>query len=215
MGCHRVPSFSARPGFPVGLRVLLLDSDKMSLDATDAMLRECNYVITPTSSFLDATSRIVQDNSAFDVLLVDAKSLGSRAADSAAFMKLVKTAPLIIMAEKPTQEDVLLSIKLGAVDFIEKPVCLQKVRTMWQHTVRQMLKGFSLEDPPAVLKDESLGEGEDWGSLGCSKYNMFAHQYATAVERRAENVRNRERSSNGYLKGHYLMHDTQVGLQYI
>jgi hypothetical protein len=41
----RVPSFSARPGFPSGLRVLLVDSDAAARARTEAQLRECSYEV--------------------------------------------------------------------------------------------------------------------------------------------------------------------------
>jgi len=39
----RLPSFSQRPGFPSGLRVLLVDSDSSARAKTEDQLRECNY----------------------------------------------------------------------------------------------------------------------------------------------------------------------------
>jgi hypothetical protein len=42
----RMPSFSQRPGFPSGLRVLLVDSDASARAHTEERLRECNYAVS-------------------------------------------------------------------------------------------------------------------------------------------------------------------------
>jgi hypothetical protein len=41
----RAPSFSSRPGFPRGLRVLLVDADTAAREHTEAQLRECGYEV--------------------------------------------------------------------------------------------------------------------------------------------------------------------------
>lgn len=41
----RSPSFSQRPGFPAGLRVLLVDGDAGARARTEAQLRECSYEV--------------------------------------------------------------------------------------------------------------------------------------------------------------------------
>jgi hypothetical protein len=42
---RRAPSFSSRPGFPRGLRVLLVDADAGSCSKTVGQLRECGYEV--------------------------------------------------------------------------------------------------------------------------------------------------------------------------
>ena len=41
----RVPSFSQRPGFPSGLRVLLVDDDSAARCSTETLLKECSYSV--------------------------------------------------------------------------------------------------------------------------------------------------------------------------
>jgi hypothetical protein len=33
----------------------------------------------------------------------------------------------------------MLGIKLGAAEFLEKPLCLLKLKNIWQHVVRRMM----------------------------------------------------------------------------
>jgi hypothetical protein len=45
MGIKRCPSFSKRPGFPCGLRVLLLDCDAAQRMDCEQRLKECSYEV--------------------------------------------------------------------------------------------------------------------------------------------------------------------------
>lgn len=45
MGIKRCPSFSKRPGFPCGLRVLLLDANQAARDECEQLLKECSYEV--------------------------------------------------------------------------------------------------------------------------------------------------------------------------
>lgn len=55
-----------------------------------------------------------------------------------AFVRKVKHLPLVLTGENISQQKKLLGIKSGAVDFLEKPVALLKLRNVWQHTVRKV-----------------------------------------------------------------------------
>ena len=45
---------------------------------------------------------------------------------------------MVIMGENSTQEQKMAGIKVGAVDFMEKPLSALKLRNVWQHTVRKV-----------------------------------------------------------------------------
>lgn len=46
MGIKRCPSFSKRPGFPCGLRVLLVDADNAARSKAENLLKECSYTVS-------------------------------------------------------------------------------------------------------------------------------------------------------------------------
>ena len=52
----RVPSFSARPGFPSGLRVLLVDADPEARARTEKQLRDCSYMVRAGRRLVGAAS---------------------------------------------------------------------------------------------------------------------------------------------------------------
>lgn len=45
MGIKRCPSFSQRPGFPCGLKVLLLDADQTARSQAEELLKDCSYSV--------------------------------------------------------------------------------------------------------------------------------------------------------------------------
>lgn len=66
-------------------------------------------------------------------------------AASSAFARTASTVPLVLTGENTSQQQKLVGIRFGAMDFLEKPVALLKLRNVWQHTVRKVL------NPPRSL----------------------------------------------------------------
>jgi hypothetical protein len=54
MGIKRCPSFSKRPGFPCGLRVLLVDGDTAARSHAESLLQDCSYTVS--SNWLQQSS---------------------------------------------------------------------------------------------------------------------------------------------------------------
>jgi DNA-binding response OmpR family regulator len=141
----RVPSFSSRPGFPNGLRVLLIEPDTSGRQAIQEMLTQCNYAVTPCTSATEAVLQLTKLPNGFDVILAEAKALNPRIKDSTSVKQRARSTPLLLMALNPSPEEVLLGIKLGAVDFLEKPLSPLKLRNIWQHTVRKMMADMDIK----------------------------------------------------------------------
>jgi DNA-binding NtrC family response regulator len=144
----RVPSFSSRPGFPSGLRVLLIDPDVQERQAVQELLQQCNYAVTPVGSASEAAQHLKLPGNGFDVILSEAKALGPRCRDSATIKQRAHSIPLLMMGLCPSPDEVLLGINLGAVDFLEKPLSPLKLRNIWQHTVRKMMADMDIKDRP-------------------------------------------------------------------
>ena len=60
------------------------------------------------------------------------------AEESPAFVTALNGLPLVLMSEGSSATEVLKSIELGAVEYIEKPLSLLKLRNIWQHVVRKV-----------------------------------------------------------------------------
>lgn len=52
MGIKRCPSFSKRPGFPCGLRVLLVDASPEQRKESEERLKECSYEVRLSNHML-------------------------------------------------------------------------------------------------------------------------------------------------------------------
>jgi DNA-binding response OmpR family regulator len=64
--------------------------------------------------------------------------IANEPSSSSALMRTVSSVPLILMGENTSQQQKLIGIRFGAVDFLEKPVAMLKLRNIWQHTVRKV-----------------------------------------------------------------------------
>eukprot|EP00892_Ulva_mutabilis_P012543 jgi/Ulvmu1/9661/UM054_0093.1 len=155
MGLARVPSFSDRPGFPAGLRILLIEPDGQDCKAVGAQLRECSYEVCECADETEASNLILKAEQEFDLLICEASVVAHESAAWSAFVRKVKHLPLVLTGENISQQQKLLGIKFGAVDFLEKPVALLKLRNVWQHTVRKMMKQKS---------SASLPEADSWSA---------------------------------------------------
>lgn len=72
------------------------------------------------------------------IKFIQASVVAHESAAWSAFVRKVKHLPLVLTGENISQQQKLLGIKCGAVDFLEKPVALLKLRNVWQHTVRKV-----------------------------------------------------------------------------
>ncbi len=54
------------------------------------------------------------------------------------FVDSFEDTPVVLMAEGASTADVMRSVKLGAVDFLDKPLSLLKLKNIWQHSVRKV-----------------------------------------------------------------------------
>jgi len=53
-------------------------------------------------------------------------------------MTVLKSVPLIVMSDSEVPGALFHGIKIGAVDFLKRPLDESKVRSMWQHTLHKV-----------------------------------------------------------------------------
>jgi hypothetical protein len=61
---------------------------------------------------------------------------------TSAFVRTASYVPLVLTGENTSQQQKLVGIRFGALDFLEKPVAVLKLRNVWQHTVRKVSSNF-------------------------------------------------------------------------
>ena len=91
----RVPSFSTRPGFPLGLKVLVVDE----ADEAESMLKGCGFCPIVCRSSVEALKTISSGTEHVDILLVDAGCLAKKSAENSALLSWARTLPLVLMAK--------------------------------------------------------------------------------------------------------------------
>ena len=142
-----------RPGFPKGLHVLLVEEDCASIEA---QLRqpELQYAVTCAHNAMEALELLRYANGKFaksvhyDIILADARLVATEDTTGKAFIDACEGVPVVLMAEQGSAKDVLRSVQLGAVDFLDKPLSTLKLKNIWQHCVRKMMRSSSSKSIP-------------------------------------------------------------------
>lgn len=121
---------------------MVLDAGGSEAASHDAMLVECGFSPTICRSSSEACQRLANPAAQrIDILLCDAACLAKKTPDNAALLAWAKTLPLVLMASSNICPAEIISgiTKQGAVDFMEKPLNVLKVKNIWQHVVRRMM----------------------------------------------------------------------------
>lgn len=148
----RVPSFSSRPGFPSGLQVLLVETDRQSRDKVAKQLKQLCYIGTCCASTAEAAALLNDKSREFDIVLAEAKSVAQDAPD---FVSLLSGMPLVLMSDGGSATQVWKSIELGAVEYLEKPLSTSKLKNIWQHVVRKMMENNDVEELSKLSSKDS------------------------------------------------------------
>lgn len=147
-------------GFPKGLHVLVVDEED-NLPGIEAQLRqpELQYNVTCACNAMEALELLRYAgngrggrhnyksslaNCTYDIILADARLVAMEDSTGKAFVDACEELPVVLMAELGSPKDVMRSVQLGAVDFLDKPLSMLKLKTIWQHAVRKMMRQNSL-----------------------------------------------------------------------
>ncbi len=142
-----------RPGFPKGLHVLLVDENCAPIEA---QLRqpELQYAVTCATNAMEALELLRHANvnfaksTQYDIVLAEARLVAMEDTTGKAFIDACEGVPVLLMAEQGSAKDVLRSVQLGAVDFLDKPLSTLKLKNIWQHCVRKMMRSTSSKNIP-------------------------------------------------------------------
>jgi len=149
----------------------VLDHCAKARQEAEAQMKDCSYSPVMCSTSAEAVTCLASPDVSYDVLLVDVRCLAEKSPENAAILAAAKTLPLVLMSDSSSPGDVMAGIKQGAVDFLEKPLHMQKLRNIWQHTVRKMMTSSSLgaSAPSPGQPMTAAGEpGLEAGSAGVS-----------------------------------------------
>ncbi|XWS49210.1 hypothetical protein CRYUN_Cryun13aG0144300 [Craigia yunnanensis] len=126
---------SAWKDFPKGLRVLLLDEDSNSAAEIKSKLEAMDYIVYTFCNENDALSAVSSRPQWFHVAIVEVSTNNNNG--SLRFLETAKDLPTIMTSNIHCISTMMKCIALGAVEFLRKPLCEDKVRNIWQHVVHK------------------------------------------------------------------------------
>lgn len=155
------------PSFPEGLKVLLIDGNKEERGESSRALKQFKYEVIACEKVMDGIELLRTSSANFHIVIVE----GNGASDCPALNLLEQRCGIpVVVATKERQDPKYLmkAVRLGAVDFFHKPLPLPRLKTLWQHVVRnppihlrnKVVKGSNEVAPKKVkLNNESQSKG--------------------------------------------------------
>jgi len=130
-------------------RVLIVDDEEGIRDSLASILADERYAVEAVPSAEDALDRI--SHSDFQVVLLDVWLPGMDGMEALSRIQSAPRAPAVIMISgHGSIETAVRATKLGAFDFIEKPLSLEKVIVLVRNAIQQR----RLEDENHTLRSE-------------------------------------------------------------
>ncbi len=114
--------------------ILLVDDEESILQALSAILRDEGYRVAETQGGAQAVKSVAKDPPSvvlLDIWMPDQDGLETLRQ----IRELAPDVPVIMMSGHGTIETAIKAIKLGAYDYIEKPLSLDKVLLLVQHAI--------------------------------------------------------------------------------
>ncbi|KAJ6807683.1 two-component response regulator ARR1-like [Iris pallida] len=131
---------AARPQFPAGLRVLVVDDDPICLRITEQMLKTCQYQVTVCNRAKGALEILRQKKDGFDLVLSDLHMPDMDGFKLLEHIGLEMDLPVIMMSADDAKDVVMKGVTHGACDYLIKPVRLEAIKNIWQHVIRKKKK---------------------------------------------------------------------------
>mmetsp|Transcript_13499 Transcript_13499/g.49111 ORF Transcript_13499/g.49111 Transcript_13499/m.49111 type:complete len:242 (+) Transcript_13499:340-1065(+) len=158
---------------PTDMTILLVDDDRTSRLIVSGLLIKCGYKVEVADSGQQALDILRAEQKQIHLVLTDVMMPGIDGLD---LLKAVRTSqryhhvPVIMMSSNEHVGTVWESVRLGAEDYLLKPVGMRDVQHIWTHVwrrrilfQRQGVKQVEEAQPPLVDEDsddhDSVAEG--------------------------------------------------------
>ncbi|XP_056160496.1 two-component response regulator-like APRR2 isoform X2 [Syzygium oleosum] len=120
--------------FPKGLKVLLLDQDSDSASEIRSKLELMDYIVFTFCNEDEALSAVASKPDSFHIAMVE---VNTRSNGSFKFLETARDLPTIMTSNDHCLSTMMKCIALGAVEFLHKPLCEDKLRNIWQHVAHK------------------------------------------------------------------------------
>src|SRR3984893_7735278 len=129
--------------------ILVVDDEAGIRESLASILRDEHYAVETVASGEEALERAA--TATFDVVLLDVWLTGIDGLEALSRIRAMPDAPAVIMISgHGTIETAVRATKLGAFDFIEKPLSLEKIIVLVRNAVQQR----RLQEENQVLRSE-------------------------------------------------------------
>jgi two-component system nitrogen regulation response regulator NtrX len=130
-------------------KILIVDDESGIRESLSSILRDERYAVEAVASAEEALERIAANN--FEVVLLDVWLPGIDGMEALGRIQGMPTVPSVIMISgHGTIETAVRATKLGAFDFIEKPLSLEKIIVLVRNAIQQR----RLQEENQVLRGE-------------------------------------------------------------
>ncbi|PSC69837.1 DNA helicase II ATP-dependent DNA helicase [Micractinium conductrix] len=138
------PVMAMEGGFPKGLQVLVVDdAGEQGLAGLALRAPELKYCVTSVSSLAEAAACFAGGAAAYDCVVAEWGLLAAAPpSEAAAFFHGAASlhAPVVLMGAAPSPDELMQGLRWGACDFLERPLSMLKLKTLWQHKIRKMMQ---------------------------------------------------------------------------
>ncbi|XBI68304.1 hypothetical protein VPH35_047523 [Triticum aestivum] len=122
--------------FPEGLRILVVDDDRVCLTVLEALLHRCKYQPTTVMDAKTALRMLMAGKQQFDLVITDVRMPDMDGFKLLELIRLQMDLPVIMISVDCNKKVVMKGIDHGASDFMVKPVCTHELKNIWQHVQR-------------------------------------------------------------------------------
>jgi two-component system, NtrC family, nitrogen regulation response regulator NtrX len=114
---------------PTGQRILLVDDDRSVLAGVSGLLRDEGYRTVEAESVAAARRCLADERDPPTLLLLDVRMPGESGIDLLRSLAQPLPLPVVILSGEASISDTVSALKLGAVDFVEKPPTPERLLT--------------------------------------------------------------------------------------
>ena len=121
-----------------GLRVLIVDDEKMIREAVIAYLNKMGCETYEADNGKDAL--LIFKNENIDFIILDLMLPGMSGEEICQSIRAVSRVPIIMLTAKTTEESILNGLQIGADDYVTKPFSVKELYARMEAVMRRMPK---------------------------------------------------------------------------
>ncbi|CAL9771392.1 unnamed protein product [Musa acuminata subsp. burmannicoides] len=168
--------------FPLGMRVLAVDDDRVCLRLLETQLKECGYQVTATQHALTALELLRENKDNYDIVISDVQMPDMDGFKLLEIIGLEMDLPVIMLSVKSETSYVMKGVLHGAVDYLVKPVRLEDLKLIWKHVIKKSL----------LVKKES----NDPSNTHIQKQKADNDRYSITTRKSMDKIKEKEDSAH-------------------